>query len=570
LAGIAQTALLKLPPTHYAFLFPVKKSTMLNSEYNELLARLERGPGNGALALEVIDAFQHEVRMDAACFDEYDPTIFRLLAILFDGDLVKHQFLAPLAAQQLVRKYGLSGKVDETLVKELSSALSQDSLFLGVMEKTYNAHLVLEDFLVSFRRQLLREYSRHRSLSGSYLHLVTALAVQSFNNEYVFAESVNETQLIDELFADWKNARMSTKTKAEEAGWMIYGMYRPLLHVIQSQNDGAASCKNFSENVNAAWQRLVVEPLLEAELKASIPAFGKIANTTSQSVRLHYEENPFPRWLNLNGPFIDVPSQLHRFRASMKKPPQSGSTKKILVAGCGTGQQPLNIAMGNPEADIVAVDLSLSSLAYGKRMAEKHQVTNVTFMHGDILDLAELDQKFSHVESAGVLHCFEDPLIGWQAVESVMSPGATFHVAVYGKLARIPIEYIHKEISRLGLAPSAASMKLFRQSLLNDARYEHIRKFLVERDFFSMSMFRDLLFHQHEYCYTLSELEQNFNSLGFQFLGMDLSHDMAQKYRKLFPDDPHLTSLENWKAFEIHYTGGLSMFRCWLQKPVPV
>ena len=58
---------------------------------------------------------------------------------------------------------------------------------------------------------------------------------------------------------------------------------------------------------------------------------------------------------------------------------------EILIAGCGTGQHSLSIAAQFLDAKILAVDLSLSSLAYAKRKTAELGFDNIKYMHADIL-----------------------------------------------------------------------------------------------------------------------------------------------------------------------------------------
>src|SRR5262245_21151170 len=51
----------------------------------------------------------------------------------------------------------------------------------------------------------------------------------------------------------------------------------------------------------------------------------------------------------------------------------------LLVAGCGTGVETLGLATQIVGVQVTAVDLSLSSLAYARRMAHELSVTNVEF-----------------------------------------------------------------------------------------------------------------------------------------------------------------------------------------------
>ena len=67
---------------------------------------------------------------------------------------------------------------------------------------------------------------------------------------------------------------------------------------------------------------------------------------------------------------------------------------KVLVPGCGTGYHPLILARRHPEADVLAVDLSRTSLAYAIRKQEELKITNVRFCQADLLCLGELSDRF--------------------------------------------------------------------------------------------------------------------------------------------------------------------------------
>ena len=66
--------------------------------------------------------------------------------------------------------------------------------------------------------------------------------------------------------------------------------------------------------------------------------------------------------------------------------------------------------------------LSRASLAYGKRMAARHGIENITFLNGDILDLPKLGRIFDHAECVGVLHHMADPRAGLLAISAALLP----------------------------------------------------------------------------------------------------------------------------------------------------
>ena len=49
----------------------------------------------------------------------------------------------------------------------------------------------------------------------------------------------------------------------------------------------------------------------------------------------------------------------------------------ILIAGCGTGQHSIGTATRFKDAKVLAIDLSLSSLAYAKRKTDELGIKNI-------------------------------------------------------------------------------------------------------------------------------------------------------------------------------------------------
>ena len=59
-----------------------------------------------------------------------------------------------------------------------------------------------------------------------------------------------------------------------------------------------------------------------------------------------------------------------------KKSSEIRIIKDVLIAGCGTGQHSIESAMRFEKAKVLAVDLSLSSLAYAKRKTNELNIKN--------------------------------------------------------------------------------------------------------------------------------------------------------------------------------------------------
>ena len=135
-----------------------------------------------------------------------------------------------------------------------------------------------------------------------------------------------------------------------------------------------------SSEIHHVFIRQVREPKLETDLKSSVPILEDITNEVSVKVRTQYEDNPYPRWVNLELPLNPEPI-LKVVSQSRIKLFEKGicdvDAPDILVAGCGTGQHSIGTAVRFKNSNVLAIDLSLSSLAYAKRKTEELSITNI-------------------------------------------------------------------------------------------------------------------------------------------------------------------------------------------------
>lgn len=539
-------------------------------ELSALLSKLHRTPSNAQLHWHAKKILEELVVQHPTCWEVYQPVMTELLAILFCHNAVNHCSLSSLAVGQLKRKYHIDAETEPATSQTLLHQLAHDLLFLATLEKTCNVDNEFEIFLRKLRRSLLFAYRANPAVPETLLRLVAASAHQGFNNEYIFHEEEDEQKLVDEMTQQWAQAMQSDSVAAHAILLLVIGMYRPIVQLPGIDQLAALPRHTFSEGMRAALVRMVYEPLEERRLLAEIPSFGKIRDPTSHAVRAQYEENPYPRWFQAGGPFVSLETKLTNMSPGFRWPAAfDGQPLHILVAGCGTGQYLVRLAAGNPDAKVVAIDLSRTSLAYAKRQVNRSSLDNITFWHGDILDLLQLGRRFHHIECFGVLHHMKDSVAGWRALESVLLPGGTLHIGVYSQVARLPVTLIRRHITRCGLQPIPHDMKQFRYQLLTQKRYARFLNAFLSYDFYTLSSFRDLFFHSHEHGYTLSEIRHIIDDLQLTFLGFRLDAPaLHAQYRTCFPDDPALQSFAHWQQFESNYAGSMQLFCLGLQKPL--
>ena len=221
-----------------------------------------------------------------------------------------------------------------------------------------------------------------------------------------------------------------------------------------------------------------------------------------------------------------------------------------------------------PDARVLAVDLSLASLAYATRKSAERGITNVEYAQGDITKLSSIGRTFDIISSVGVLHHLEDPMAGWRQLLSLLRPGGFMLLGFYSERARRNVVAARAFIAEGGYGSTPAEMRRCREALTapaNAARFEQLTTF---RDFYVTSEIRDLLFHVQEHRFTLPQIKERLAQLGLDFVGFLVEPPVVRKYSQRFPDDRARTNLDNWDAFEAEFPDTfISTYAFWAQKP---
>ena len=221
---------------------------------------------------------------------------------------------------------------------------------------------------------------------------------------------------------------------------------------------------------------------------------------------------------------------------------------EILIAGCGTGQHPISASARFQNSNVLAIDLSLSSLAYAKRKTEELKITNIEFRQADILSLKELNKQFDIIESVGVLHHMNNPISGWKILVDCLKKGGVMKIGLYSELARQDVIQIQKEIISLGLQSNKETLKNFRDLLINSKKVHH-KRIHNWSDFYSLSEFRDLLFHVKEKCFNLSKIQQILYDLNLKFCGFEIN-EITGHFRQSNKNHNDLYDLNKWVSYE--------------------
>jgi len=444
--------------------------------------------------------------------------------------------------------------------QEIISDLSEISLLLKLMSVSPIADLELEAILTDIRSGLLSSVSEIKATS-EILRFQSALALHCFTNEYVYVQNDNEVKALKELKAVVEESLLKGEQPSPQA-ILCLAAYKAL-HKYKWSDLLTATAE-----IKEVFERQVIEPKQEILLKSDIPVLEEITDKVSSKVREQYEENPYPRWVSLALPLnpstifeVTKNNELSIFDLKIN----DVDNPDILIAGCGTGQNSIGTAATFKNCNVLAVDLSLASLAYAKRQTQELGLQNLEYMQADILDLGKLDREFDIVESGGVLHHMDDPMAGWKVLTECLKPGGLMKIGLYSESARQHIVKIREEISESGIESSDDAMRAFRSNIIDfdEDHHKQIREF---GDFYSLSEFRDLLFHVQEHRFTLPQIQGCLSGLGLKFCGFDaetITHSF--KLTNIGTNDPY--DLNKWNGYEEANPNIFAgMYQFWCQK----
>ena len=528
----------------------------------EFRSALARGPGSGGRwAGEIREAIR---RVLGEVFPvEAAPDIRRLLV-----ETGVTPEVGSAAAAQL--RIGAPAPGDAAAVSRFLA--SRGRLLFDYLRGVVNLDPELERLLVAARAEHLREWTAAGTAeaaaraAGPEGRLAAALAVQCFHNEYAWYVSPEEESLLA------APAARLDRALAEEApidpgslaaDLLLVSLYRPASAFPGADRLAAVAPEQWSPPLADLLHHSLRGPREEQRIARELPSLAAVRDPTSRTVRAQYEENPYPRWISLPpGPAVDLVEALAR-----KYPdrPVRGPIESVLVAGGGTGYEPLLAARENPAAKVLSLDLSRASLAYGARMARRLGLANVHFLQGDLLDVGDLGERFDAILASGVLHHMADPEAGMRALAGVLRPGGVMRIGLYSEHARELVTKARATAEAAGHDGSPDGVRAFRREVVEGDEAE-IGVLLRSPDFYTVSSCRDLVFHVHERRFTIPEVAGALGAAGLRPIGFEAGRETSSRYRRKYPGDPHLRSLGTLAEFEtVHPEAFAGMYLLWAE-----
>lgn len=497
-------------------------------------------------------------------FESDSPALRQQVAALFEADGIEFQDLERVASDLLRQTPEISGLgvrlADGVQLRPADLQQLDEPLLHLALRRTFLRDVELERLLSGVRAQCLAWANSQPDALACHLRFLASLACQCFNNEYVYAVSGDETAQLSRLLDGLVSLDAKAASKADLARLVTAAMYRALDEL--DCRDASLAPAGRDPDLDDVIMLQLTNPRDERRLIAAIPAFGSIVDHVSRKVRDQYEAYPYPRWLSLKlGEQTPLADWIGHFLPQVSW--QGLSQPDVLIAGCGTGKHPLRVAYRHPEAEVLAIDISKTSLGYAKRQADKFRIENVHFAHGDLLSIGELGQSFDYIESIGVLHHMADMAAGIAALVSVLRPGGIAYISVYSRrrlqhLNRAKVVYQ----DAMGDQRSPDRFRAARQAIADMPEVTELP------EFYYLSGLPDIFSPIHADFFSPADVAGLIAGLDVELVGFDgMEAGKEAQYLASYPNDPNRSDAQAIDRFEEQEPGTFNaLMGFWLQK----
>ena len=497
-----------------------------------------------AIAADPLNAASHyNLASSCQALGRVDEAIanFRSAIALGLNDRNVEDFLtqSPAIADRLDRlEKDWSPAVADMFSIEGLEAVASDLFLICALETVVIRGRALEQFFTHMRVALLRLAVAKAALSDNLMRLFGALVQQCFINEYLYAPSEEENRQALAL----RDALLEGPATAAPVTLAAVACYFPLY---QLPDAGALLRRAWPASVAGVIRLQLREPLEELRDRPAIPVLTAVDNPVSLQVMQQYEENPYPRWTI--EPAAAAIAEARSWQEHEDNAPEVGD---ILIAGCGSGRHAYHVALQFPASRILAIDISIPSLAYARRKMREAGVTNIEWGQADILKLGSLGRSFDRIESVGVLHHLAEPEAGWRILQSLLRPGGDMRVGLYSEISRTAIVEARALIAERGYRATVEDIRRCRQEILQGDHDGRWKRLTVSADFYSISGCRDLLFNVMEHRFTIPQIADVLRRHGLEFLGFEPQPEVMERFRLQHPAAA-LNDLDCWQQFEL-------------------
>lgn len=430
----------------------------------------------------------------------------------------------------------------------------RDPVLLMLLQRTPALTPGLERLLARVRFGALQAVMAHRDLDA-FIPTLTALAIRGWHSGYALTlplEPRHEQDLAQEAVLVPELGRQLEEGERQGgdlvAALAVYSAYAPPepKHLKAALETGDPAVRFIEEGVTEPRHR-------QHEIARSLVPLTTIGGSNAE-VAEQYEAHPYPAWVGEPMDHVELPDPI---RLALG-PDGPDAIESVLVAGCGTGQHAMVAGRAWPRAEILAIDISRTSLSYAIDRTPGETRDRIRFELADLLEIEQLGRRFQVIETMGVLHHLADPEAGLQALTRVLEPGGIIGIGLYSAAARVRLAEVRDRFGP-GDMRSDEAVRRFRAWALAELKGS---KLLYSPDFYSIGGCRDAFFHVREHCYSLEQIGDMLDRAGLRLLAIQTPR-MAEEHLGTVPGP---ADLAGWAAAErAHDDLFLEMYSVWAQ-----
>ncbi len=381
--------------------------------------------------------------------------------------------------------------------------------------------LLQEDKRIAARKT----YALKRSFLDRFrVNKIYEIAEICFKNGYLWPETPEETVVIDKLIEHIRGGNHAIIPR----DIALIACYRPLYKTdIADVILQAASQVN-----NPEFQNLVTyaikEPREEKALVSDIVTLGDISKDQT-------DDMPYPRWTYKG-------KNMHQAEAVSENPLNILIVNSVMSA--------FYAALEQPTSQIYALDSNIANLAYGMRIGKEQNVNNIKYIHGDFMNIQQLNIEFEYIHAAGVLSHLEEPLAGWNVLNSVLCDGGLMHIGLYSKRARKAVNAARSYLSDSGMSYSLDNLRAFRAHVKTLKSDDAMMPIALMPQFYSLWECRDLIFPPVEHQFDILEIKEALKTLNLNFVNFVKNDKRMDLFYEAFPSEEERADLNLWHEFE--------------------
>lgn len=262
-----------------------------------------------------------------------------------------------------------------------------------------------------------------------------------------------------------------------------------------------------------------------------------------------YNIYPFPGTLDAYGPWQNQAPNLLK---NLGLDPKSVSGKRVLDAGCGTGE--FSRSFANLGAQVLGVDITEESLRRARYYDRRLGLEGTEYCLGNLFDLPT-NETFDIVASMGVLHHTEDPERAFHSVASRVKPDGLLIIGLYNPTSRAHIYATRALINAVSAGDTEKGIQIASSPVFQPL----IRRCVGVQNASKPERIADLLVHPHEIPISLKDSLDWYQKAGFEVVGSSPSTDI-QDYPQLrwmsgrMPQNVQHTAIElRWLSWMADY-----------------